>query len=308
MAAANPSGSLDRPSANSAHAAIMFYAAFGYLSVLAVVVQWWNSTQILEHDSRFTARLMIAIWIPFIVEALAGLLLNPRRPGNVKRFFLVSALPPFRMGYSTFVESGWIWLPRLGWQRKGRGLFERLDELATIPMLVIALMILPLLGIEFLMKDRVTEVPWLSITLEFSAAFIWFAFALEYVVMLSVAEEKIAYAKRNWLNLLIILLPLIAFLRGIQVVRAFRVARAGKLLRVYRMRSLLLRVYQALIALSAIERLLHRDARKHLEKLEKQCREKERELEALRAKMEVVRQRAAEQTAGSEKNASGSST
>ncbi len=305
MSTVDRPGAIESPSAGSLHAAIMFFAAIGYLSVLAVVVQWWNSTQILEHDSRFTARLMLVIWIPFVIEALAGLLLNRRLPGNVKRFFLVSALPPFRMGYSTFVESGWIWLPRLGWRRKGRSLFEHLDELATIPMLVIALMILPLLGIEFLMKDRVAEVDGLSLTLEFSAAFIWFAFALEYVVMLSVAEEKIAYAKRNWLNLLIILLPLIAFLRGIQVVRAFRVARAGKLLRVYRMRSLLLRVYQALVALSAIERLLHRDASKHLEKLEKQCREKERELEALRAKIQTVRLRAAEQAAA--KDASGNS-
>ncbi len=281
----------DVPGSGAARAAMMFAAAVVFLSVLAVVVQWWNSTRILEHDSRLTAQVMTVVWIPFVLEALVGLVFNPRLPGNARRFFLVVLLPPFRMGYSTSTGSQWIWLPKLGWQVKGRELFERLDRFATIPMLVIALMILPLLGVEFLLKDKVAEIPLLSLTLDVSAAFIWFAFALEYVVMLSVAEDKVAYAKTNWLNLLIILLPLIAFLRGFQVVRAFRVARAGKLLRVYRMRSLLLRVYQAMVALSAIERLLHRDPEKHLEKLERQHDELERQMAALRAKMREVRAR-----------------
>ncbi len=283
----------------------MFGAAIVYLGVLAVVVQWWNSTRILEHDSRFTAQLMTAIWLPFIIEAAIGLVLRPRLPGNLKRFFLVSLLPPFRIGYSTFVDSRALWLPGLGWQVKGRALFERLEQLATVPMVVIALMILPLLGIEFLLKEKVAEIPWLSISLDASAAFIWFAFALEYVLMLSVAEEKLVYAKKNWLNLLIILLPLIAFLRGFQVVRAFRVARAGKLVRVYRLRSLLLRVYQAMVALSAIERLLHRDPGKHLAKLQKQCDEKERELAALREKMVEVRRRMPGADAGEEQSTRG---
>ncbi|KAA3620702.1 MAG: hypothetical protein DWQ08_15100 [Proteobacteria bacterium] len=285
---------VDLPAVASVHAAIMFGTGLVFLAVLAIVVQWWNSSKILEHDSQFTARLMLLLWMPFLVESLAGFVLHPGLGGNARRFFLLVALPPFRLGYSTFFESGTVWLPGLGWRRKGRALFEELDRRATIPMLIIALMILPLLGVEFLLKDKVAELPWLSVSLDVCAAFIWFAFAFEFIVMVSVAEDKIAYCKKNWLNLLIILLPLIAFLRGLQVVRAFRVARAGKLLRVYRMRSLLLRIYQALVAISAIERLIYRNPEKHLEKLEKAHKEKERELAELRAKIASVRERVAE--------------
>jgi len=109
-------------------------------------------------------------------------------------------------------------------------------------------------------------------------------------VMVSLSDDKIAYCKRHWLNLVIILLPLVSFLRGFQVVRAFRVARAGKLLRVYRMRSLLLRIYQTLLAISAIERLLNRNPEKHLAKLQKRYDEKQQELDAIQAKMDQVRQ------------------
>lgn len=284
---------IERSSLRSLHAAAMSVAAVVYLGVLAAVVQWWNSTRILDHDAEFTMHLMAALWLPFIVEASLGLLLNPGLPGNVRRFFLVALLPPFRVGYSTFDRDRLIWLPHLGWRRKTEALFEHLARIAMVPMLVIALMILPLLGIEFLLKEQVAEWPWLSLSLDVSAAFIWFAFAIEFVVMVSVAEDKFAYCKKHWLNILIIILPLIAFLRGFQVVRTFRAARAAKLLRVYRMRGLLIRVTQALVALSAIERLIHRDPEKHLKKLEKLEREKERELALLREKMNEVRERAA---------------
>ena len=274
------------------HPAIMFYSATVFLLVLAVVVQWWNSSKILEHDSVFTMQLLSGIWIPFIVEALVGTVAASGARSRLGNLALVVLLPPFRIGYSTFHGSDRIWLPRLGWRQKGRELAEDIDRLTMMPMLVIALMILPLLGIEFLLKDRISEMPGMSIALDVSAAFIWFAFALEFIVMVSVVEKKLDYCKKNWLNILIIILPLIAFLRGIQVVRAFRVARAGKLLRVYRMRSLFVRVAQAAMAISAIERLLNRDPDKHLQKLQEKCEEKERELEALRSKMEEVRQRA----------------
>ena len=110
-------------------------------------------------------------------------------------------------------------------------------------------------------------------------------------MLVSVTPEKFKFCKKNWLNLIIILLPLIAFLRGFQVVRAFRVAKAGKLLRVYRMRSLVLRVYQTLLAISAIERIIHREPQKHLHSLEKKRAEKLDELNRLETKITEVRGR-----------------
>jgi hypothetical protein len=206
--------------ARSMHAGFMFYATILFLAVLAVVVQWWNSSRVLEPDSGFTVRLLALIWAPFVAEALLGLVLNSGLKGNAARFALISLLPPLRIGYSTFADTRNIWLPRLGVRSRDRALFEQLERLSAVPMLVIALMILPLLGIEFLPMAGIhvlAELDWLNMVLDACFAFIWFAFALEFIIMVSVVEEKVAYCKKNWLNLLIILMPLLAFMRGFQV-------------------------------------------------------------------------------------------
>jgi hypothetical protein len=277
------------PGTSATHAGIMFIAALVFLAVVAVITQWWNSSQIVDADSAFTARIIVYIWAPFIAEALLGFLLNTSLPGNFRRLLMIVLLPPLRITYSTYSTDNHVWLPGLGWQQRGQQLFDRIDQFLMMPMLVIAIMIVPVLGVEFLLKDKIGEMPTLGLLLDGCAAFIWFAFALEFLVMVSISEEKVNYCKRHWLNLIIIILPLISFLRGFQVVRAFRVAKAGKLLRVYRMRSLLLRIYQTLLAISAIERLLNRNPHKHLTKLQKQLEEKEEELQRLRNKIAALK-------------------
>ena len=273
------------------HARTFFLLATLFLTVLALTVQWWNAASILPHDSDLTIRVMFIIWIPFILEAIVGFILNPRLKDNWKRLLLLVFLPPFRLGYSTFYEPNRVWLPLIGWQESGQKLFDRLERATMMPMLIIAILILPLFATQFLLKEKVAELPWLLYTLNGCEALVWLAFASEFLVLVSVTPEKFKFCKKNWLNLIIILLPLIAFLRGFQVVRAFRVAKAGKLLRVYRMRSLVLRVYQTLLAISAIERLIHRDPQKHLHSLEKQRVEKLDELNRLESKITEVRSR-----------------
>ncbi|MFT5110944.1 MAG: hypothetical protein ACI8P9_000255 [Parasphingorhabdus sp.] len=278
----------------SMHTRVMFYASAIYLASMSVIIQWWNSSIIDEQDSVATVGIMLIIWAPFIVEGLIGLIRNRHLENNFKRLLLISLVPAFRMCISTFHDGKIIWLPRLGWQRKDDDLLKRLSDLSTMPMLFIALMILPVFATELILKDRVAEIPWLSYLLHGSTAFIWFAFTLEFILLVSVAEKKLDYCKKNWLNLIIILLPLIAFLRGFQLVRAFRLAQASKMLRMYRMRSLGLRVYQTMIALSAIERLLHRDPQKHLEKLQQQHDDAEQHLAYIKGKIVNVKRRIAD--------------
>ena len=276
---------------NTLHAASMFILATIFLTVLALTLQWWNTTTILPEDSDFTLRLMSWIWIPFIIEAVIGFIVNPRLENNWKRLLLLVILPPFRLSYSTFHNSGQLWLPMMGWQARGQQLFDRIERSTMMPMLVIAILILPLFAVQFLLKEKVSELPWLLHTLNVCEAFVWLAFALEFLILVTITPDTLKYCKKNWLNLIIILLPLIAFLRGFQIVRAFRMAKAGKLLRVYRLRSLLLRVYQTLLAISAIERLIHRNPQKHLRLLEKQRAEKIDELDRIELKINEVRSR-----------------
>ena len=81
-----------------------------------------------------------------------------------------------------------------------------------------------MLIIEFLLKDQVAAYAWLQGLLEVGMGVIWFAFAAEFILMVSIAEKKVAYCKEHWIDLAIILLPLASFLRSLSIVKATRLA------------------------------------------------------------------------------------
>ncbi len=271
------------------HGSIMFAVTVLFLAALAVLLQWLNSTRLPLPESNAFMVLMGLLWAPFVAEALVGLVRAQAHPGQLRRFLLISLLPPFRLGYSTFHPPDVLWVPSLGWAHKDQALTDWLEGKATRPMLVIALLILPLLGVEFLLKDEVAAYPWLGLGLELGAGFIWLAFAFEFTLMLSVTNEKIAYCKQHWINILIILMPLLAFLRNVQAIRALRAAQSTHFLRVYRLRGVLMRLRHALVALSAIERLLYRNPEKLEKKLMQQRQRLHRDLAEIEARLVKVR-------------------
>jgi voltage-gated potassium channel len=164
-------------------------------------------------------------------------------------------------------------------------------------MLAFTLLILPVLGIEFFMHDQVLRWPVLRLALDVAVVLIWVAFAAELVLMLVVSEDRMEYLKRHWVNVLIVVLPTLAFLRGLQLVRLVQLAKTGKMLKVYRLRSLALRGYESLLALSVIERILHRDPEKLRAKLTAEIAKKEHEIAELRQRLEALDERRGEEPA-----------
>lgn len=102
---------------------------------------------------------------------------------------------------------------------------ERFQAATELPLLVLALAMVPLLILPLLadLPDRLdatfTAVDW----------FIWAVFAFEYVARLVLSADRWRYVRREWPNLLIVVLP---FLRPLRVVRS---ARALRLLRLSRL-------------------------------------------------------------------------
>ncbi len=267
----------------------MFAAALVHLVVLGGVLQWWNRDPHLDlQDRTLTLALMAAIWIPFWGEALWTAFRAPRYPGKLRRTLLVALLPAARLAVCPAVPGSWVWLPGVGWHRTGRRLCRTLERRLAAPMLAFTLLILPVLGVEFFMKAQIQQWPALRIALDVAVVAIWVAFAAELALMLAVSEDRLDYLKRHWVNVLIVLLPTLAFLRGLQVVRLVQLAKTSKLLRIYRLRSLALRGYESLLALSVIERILHRNPDKLRARLEKEIARRELELAELRARLEAL--------------------
>jgi len=125
----------------------------------------------------------------------------------------------------------------------------------------------------------------LEIAMWLITSFIWFCFALEFILLVSLAEKKLDFCKKNWINIVIILLPLLAFLRSLQLFRFLRMAKAGKLMRVYRLRGIITRVAKLATLFNLIERMLSRNPDKYGSHLREKISEKEEELAELKRKL-----------------------
>lgn len=100
--------------------------------------------------------------------------------------------------------------------------FERAVEL---PLLILAVAILPLLLIPLLfdvspgVEEALTAVDWL----------IWAVFAFEYVVRLALTRNRLRFVRQEWPDLVIILLPFLRPLRLVRSARALRLLRLARL-------------------------------------------------------------------------------
>ncbi|HEX2051551.1 MAG TPA: potassium channel family protein [Actinomycetota bacterium] len=102
---------------------------------------------------------------------------------------------------------------------------ERFERATAVPMLVLALAIVPLLlaPLVFDLSDEAED------AIEVLDWFIWSAFALEYLVRLYLAPAKWAFVRSNKIDLFVIALP---FLRPLRVVRSARLLRLLRAVRV----------------------------------------------------------------------------
>ena len=209
---------------------------------------------------------------------------------SFKRFLLVVLCPPFRAAFSPAYCSRFVWLPRHGWLAVNKLNFERIELRLALPMLAVTLLVLPLLAAELFLGAWMEQHVWAAIIVHCLTAIVWFSFALEFIITLALSEKKLAYCKIHWINIAIIILPLLAFLRAL---RLLRITKATKLIRAYRMRGVVARTMRFAMVFNLIERLMERNPEKYLLSLEDKVSEKKAEITALEEKMSELRARIA---------------
>ena len=118
-------------------------------------------------------------------------------------------------------------LPRVGIIVANDDLRAHVDRVFHWPMIVLALLVLPLLAIELYYLDRFPESErnWIGILCWIGFTVIWLAFFLEFVIKVAIAECRIEYCRRNWLDIVIIVVPALRPLRLTALVRTSRVFR-----------------------------------------------------------------------------------
>jgi hypothetical protein len=287
---------------SSRREAVMASLAIAFLILTALALQRFERGAFSDPTERHLLPWLFAVlWAAIVVEAIVGYW----RCGDTSswrsagRLLLICLCPPFRLSVSTFPRGRCIWLPLMGWQIADRNFYDRLERAFSVPMLFIALMILPILAVEIFWSEYVALYPPLELALDLGTATIWFSFAVELIVMSALAEKKLLYLARHWLNLAIVLLPFMAFLRGLQITQLLRLGRLGKALKVYRLRGLGLRAWQGVLSLELIDRLLHRSFEARLRNLRARLADTERELDRLRGRIRALEAARSAREAGS---------
>ena len=259
----------------------MFVATVGMLAFFALTVQ-----EFLTESEQSLSRLMTFFWLTlafypiFWLEAAWHFWIeSPRRWWTL----WTCAVPPLRLARRDMQEGTTMWLPILGWRHVDEDFHEEMEQYLSLPMIVIAVAILPLLALEFVWTSQMEAHPWLRVTVESGYSITWLVFTMEFIVMVSIVDKKIDYLKKHWVDLLIVCMPLVAFLRVFRMTQL--VTRAT---RIYRMRGLAVRVWRGLLAMDVISRLLRVSPETKIESMRQLIEEKKREIEKLEEEIEAM--------------------
>lgn len=243
--------------------------------------------------------LLVLLALPFWIEALLRLAYIehgegvPRPSRGRAAYILCCALvPPLRTGLHPASMRGHMWLPIFGWRRTSLRLSRRVQKAFGVPMLLIGLLILPVLVGEIFFSRQVQASAGLALGMDAATRLIWFAFALEFIVMMAVTPRRTEYALRHWVDLVIILLPFVAFLRSLQVLRAGQVLKAQRMsqfARVYRLRGVAVKLLQAVLMLRVLEGMSERAARRRIKGIRAHISYREAEIKDLHLELRDLR-------------------
>jgi len=231
----------------------------------------------------------LALLYPFFVlELIVHYAAGSR---NLRQHFWYLLMPIFRLCGRDHVNGTHVWLPRLGWQKTNRSLEKQLARRFSIPMIIIALLVLPVVIMELFWAELIIDSPRLTFVLETATIWIWMAFVFEFVVMISVVDHKLAYCRKNWIDLAIVLLPLLSFMRAARLGTAMQIKQLSRTARVYRVRGVALRTWRAFVTLDVLDMILRRDPSYRMEKLEEEISEKTDELDYLKSELSRLKRR-----------------
>lgn len=262
-----------------------FSPAFFVLSLITLIVFGFILTLVTGND-RFLPSLFLSstlyytyyfLWSIFVLEYFILVYFTIRYKEQVKRKqlllrFLGVVFPPFRLGMSSLVHPQMIWLPFWKWSRINISLSEKVKEILTIPMIIIAILIIPVLLVDQKYHSDLQHMfPGMDIDfwMQVIQALIWVAFTFEFILLFSISDSKLDYCTKNWIDLLIIVLPLISFFRSF---RALRILRLNQLAKGYRLRGVIMRAKQLLILVDIIHRVIYFTPKRQLKNIQRKLR------------------------------------
>lgn len=278
----------------------MFWLALLFLMMVAVVNHLVRAADGLEWDwlpVRISVGGLLLLWPIFLAEAVVrSYLREPERRSwkGLVRCLVVGLIPPLRIAAHSRTRPGHLWLPWLGWRKIDFDLQKTLERVFSGPMFFMALLVLPVLAIEYFWSDAVASYAPLRTGLRVGIGLIWIAFAIEFVIRISVAEKKLRYAFNHWVDLAVVLLPMVEFmpfLRVLRVTRLMRLERMARIAKYYRLYGLAGKGWRGLVVLQMVQRLMSRSPEARVSRLKAQLEDKQDEIRELEREADYYRRR-----------------
>jgi voltage-gated potassium channel len=269
----------------------MFFLSLVFLVVLAGLIHRYPRIDPEGPEARVIIGTLGGVWLVFFVEAAIRFQLRERgRPmwRSLTAAVACALVPPMRMGCRGRVRPDHIWLPTVGWRRIDNHLRREMERFFSVPMILFALMVLPLFVLEYYWAAEVHAHPWLALGVDIGSSAIWLAFTIELVLMVSVSDRPVRYCFVHWIDVAIVVLPAFEELPLLRVLRLGRVLRLDELLRLgrlYRLRALAARGWRAVLLLQIVHRLTGRSLENRRRRLRELILAKEEELAELRQEM-----------------------
>lgn len=274
---------------------VMVVLSLAFLLLVAVILPQTSVGIEDEARSSFTQLCIYGIWalwaifvVEFVIQGLVFKSFSSPRRGAVA--FGAILLPPLRIAVRPGSTPEHLWIPFLGWRRPNKALRKQPEKHFSAPMMLVALLILPILGLEFIWTEQLESRPWLHTIVNVGTRVIWLAFAIEFLVMVSISKRTISYCKTHWIDLAIIVLPMISFLRVMRFLHFGRLVKLQKMSKLYRLRGLAVRALRAILILRVLDRTSHRFARIRLEHLKSKLQIKEEEIEELHVEIAEMKE------------------
>lgn len=231
---------------------------------------------------------MLVLWNLYFVETWLHWQAGAK---HLRQHLLICCFPPLRLGGRDHLCGKTVWIPGMGWKWAGDELANEIDLKLSYAMIVVAMLVLPLLLVEFIYLEQIQNNRAFGLVIQVAQAFIWFAFASEFLLMISLVSKRLQFVKTHWLDFAIICLPMIAFMRIFRLGSAARITKLSRTARVFRVRGLAMRAWRAILILQIVDRIINRNPEKRLTLLQEQLREKKLEIEELEAEVAILTER-----------------
>jgi hypothetical protein len=282
----------------------MFFLTLAFLVVLAGLIHRFPRLDPGDPEGELILGALAGLWLVILVEAVVRFALwERRRPAweGLARAAACGLLPPLRLGCRGLARPGHVWLPTLGWRPVDAALRRALERFFSVPMICFALLVLPLFVLEYYWAAEVRAEPILALWLDVGTGVIWLAFAIELVLMASVPARPVRYCFAHWIDVAIVVLPVVELLPLFRLLRLGRVLRLEELLRwgrLHRLQALLTRAWRALLLLQVVSRLMGRSPQDRLRRLRELLHAKEEEVADVRREIGELEGRIARQAGG----------